>query len=90
MQSILENIDKRSFWDIDLSKINTETHKRFIIERVFERGKMDDLYKIIAFYGIENVKKELINSSSLRQNTINLACLLFNLSPDEFKNYAAH
>ncbi|MFA6159463.1 MAG: hypothetical protein WC678_00015 [Parcubacteria group bacterium] len=43
------------FWDIDRKKLNPKKYKKFIIQRILEKGDLDDLCWAKNFYG----KKEL-------------------------------
>lgn len=44
-------IRKVVFWDVDLSSLDWEKHKDFIIERVKERGNEFEKQKVAAYYG---------------------------------------
>ncbi len=35
--------DRRIFWDVDFEKIDYDGRAAFVIERVFERGDVDDI-----------------------------------------------
>ena len=39
------------FWDTKIETINFLEHRRFVINRVFERGNEDEVCEIIRFYG---------------------------------------
>ena len=40
---IINGINPRYFWDIDMSKLDIIVAKRLIIERVFSLGKLDEM-----------------------------------------------
>lgn len=44
------------FWDINIENLDFQKRKRFVIERVFERGNDSEIKEIIQFYGIEDCK----------------------------------
>ena len=52
-------ISKVLFWDTDIDKIDWQKYKRYVINRVFERGSENEINEIISFYGKEDVKKIL-------------------------------
>ena len=57
-QTELKTLQKQYlFWDIDIKTIDPIKHKSFIIERILERGDLDDFKWIIDFYGKKLVKK---------------------------------
>jgi len=43
------------FWDTDIRKINWETQKEAVIERILKRGNEDEKREISKFYGIDIV-----------------------------------
>ena len=53
----LKNIRKVLFWDTDFSQIDWERNKSAIIKRIFERGNDQEIYEIIAFYGLPTIKR---------------------------------
>lgn len=64
----LSLLRKVLFWDVNFDKIDFITRKRYVIERVFERGNNEEILEIISFYG----KKECIRiiKSANRLNQI--------------------
>ena len=55
MQKLTKPYDnKRIFWDVDSEKLDYEKKAGFIIERVFERGDVEDIRMCRRFYGDEN------------------------------------
>ena len=53
------------FWDINISELSFEDSSDWIIERVFDRGSLDEVISVINYYGKENVKKTIIGSPSI-------------------------
>ncbi len=51
------------FWDSDLQQIDFQANRRYVINRIFERGNDTELSEIIRFYG-RNTILENINSDS--------------------------
>lgn len=43
------------FWDTSLDKIDFKEHRRYVVNRVFERGTEDEIQEIIRFYGREAI-----------------------------------
>ena len=79
--------NKRIFWDIDSEKLDYEKKAGFIIERVFERGDVEDIRMCRRFYGDEKLKEVLTNAKWLMPYTISLAVALFNNQPEDFRCY---
>lgn len=55
----LNKIRSVLFWDTDINFIDWQKQRRAIIQRVFERGNDGEIKEIIAFYGKDEVVKEL-------------------------------
>jgi hypothetical protein len=88
MQKPIKPYDhKRIFWDIDSEKLDFEKKASFIIERVFERGDVEDIRMCRRFYGDEKIKAVLINAKWLTRHTIFLAAALFNNQPQDYRCY---
>ncbi len=79
------NISKRAFWDIDYEAIDWNSNSQYLIIRVIERGKLQDIINLLKYYGKEKVKNELLTASKLPQRTYNFALTYFGLKKEDFK-----
>ena len=79
--------NKRIFWDVDCEKLDFEKKASFIIERVFERGDVEDIRMCRRFYGDEKIAIALMNAKWLMPHTVYLAAALFNNQPEDYKCY---
>lgn len=79
--------NKRIFWDVDSEKLDYEKKASFIIERVFERGDVEDIRMCRRFYGDEKVQVVLLNAKYLPERRIYLASAIFNKPLSEFRCY---
>jgi len=61
------------FWDVDFEKIDYDKRADFVIERVFERGDVEDIRQCRRYYGDEKVKEALTCAKWLRKDTVYLA-----------------
>lgn len=77
----------RIFWDVDPEKMDYNSKASFIIERVFERGDVEDIRMCRRFYGDEKIANVLVNAKWLSLSTIYLAAALFNNKPESYKCY---
>ncbi len=80
-------IRSQYFWDVDVQKIDPEKSKRFIIERVFSLGTLNDVSNLIRFYGNDAIKNVLKELSYLDAKTLNFVSLYFDLPLKSFKCY---
>jgi nicotinamide mononucleotide adenylyltransferase len=79
--------DKRIFWDVDFEKLNYETKASFIIERVFDRGDVEDIRQCRRFYGDEKIKVVLLNTKFLSLGRIHLASAVIDEPLNAFRCY---
>lgn len=52
-------LNKRMFWDVDFEQIDFNNRHRFVIERVFERGDVEDIRELRRFYGMKWLRRRL-------------------------------
>jgi hypothetical protein len=79
--------NKRIFWDVDADKMDVYAKANFIIERVFDRGDVEDIRYCRRFYGDEKVKEALLEVKSLRYKRIHLASAIINEPLEAFRCY---
>ena len=46
---------RRIFWDVDYDKLDYDAKANLVIERVFERGDVEDIRNCRRYYGDERV-----------------------------------
>ena len=79
--------NKRIFWDVVFKNINYDTKANFVIERVFERGDLDDIRNCRRYYGDEKITEALMNAKFLPEHTIYFASAVFNKPLKDFRCY---
>ena len=79
--------NKDIFWDVNFENINYDAKANFVIERVFERGDVDDIRNCRRYYGDEKLRHTLTNAKWISLSTIYLACALFNNQLTDYKCY---
>ena len=84
-KKIKPNISKRAFWDIDYNSIDWDNNSQYLIIKVIERGKLQDLFELIKYYGKEKIKNELLSASILPQRTFDFTRTYFGLNKENFK-----
>lgn len=77
--------NKRIFWDVDFEKINYDTKANFVIERVFERGDVEDIRNCRRYYGDKKITEALLNAKFLPEVTMYLASAVINKPITEFR-----
>jgi hypothetical protein len=87
MQKQKPILDKRIFWDVDFAKLDYDGKASFIIERVFERGDVEDIRQCRRYYGDEKVAAALLNAKFLPLQTIYLAAAVVDRPLTDFRCY---
>lgn len=82
---LLNKLDKRYFWDIDVGNLDPKKSKQIIIERIFQLGDIDDMKAIMVFYGEDVTLDVLRNLNYLDPKTLNLVSKLFNEPRENFR-----
>ena len=84
---MIPHFNKRLFWDVNFENLDFQKKANFIIERVFERGDVEDIRTCRRYYGDKKIKDVLTHSKWLPLNTIYLACALFDNELTDYKCY---
>lgn len=79
--------NKRIFWDVDFEKIDYDSKANFVIERVFERGDVDDIRNCRRYYGDKKVSEALLNAKFLPETRMYLASAVINKPLKDFRCY---
>ena len=79
--------NKHIFWDVNFEALDYDKKSSFIIERVFERGDVDDIRQCRRYYGDERISNVLTNAKRLSLASIYLACALFNNELTDYRCY---
>ena len=79
-----------AFWDVDKTKLDFSRDKDFVLSRMLKRGTLDDVLKVISFYGLKEAKKVLTSNKYLSREAMYLAHLLLDTLIKHFSAHAAH
>ena len=58
-----------------------------VTKRVIERGTIEDFYSLLNLYGVENVKKAIMQIPWLSDKDMNFAAKIFNIKKEELLYY---
>ena len=87
MQKAKPILDKRIFWDVDFDKIDYDKKWKTVIERVFDRGDINDIRQARRYYGDEKVIQALTSAKYLFDETINFCSAIFETPKEKFRCY---
>jgi hypothetical protein len=79
--------DRRIFWDVDYDKMDLDLKANFVIERVFERGDVEDIRQCRRYFGDDKVTTALLNAKFLPEHTIHLASAVIDKPITDFRCY---
>jgi hypothetical protein len=79
--------NRRIFWDVNYDKMDLDLRANFVIERVFERGDVEDIRQCRRYYGDEKVTTALLNAKFLPEHRIHLASAVIDKPLTDFRCY---
>ena len=82
---IVHKLPKHLFWDSDLSLLDDVEHHEKIIIRTFERGDLEDIALVMAYYGREICADVLKNAFSLNESAIIFASTFLGIAKADFE-----
>jgi hypothetical protein len=74
-------------WEYDLDQLNWEDMRTLVVQRVVERGRMNDFYAILNLYGLKGVQDAIKQIAYLNPKDIAFVCSVFNLKKEDLKCY---
>ena len=87
MSEYIKSLSPTLFWDVDCKTLDDEKHRRFVIGRVLERGKMQDWIKTKEKYGLSLVVHEAQQMRSLDPRSLAFIACLGKVEKDTFRCY---
>lgn len=81
------DFSKTLFWDSNLSLLNLQQHKSYIIERVVTRGGYHDWKELFSIYRPEEIKEQVVNIKTLDPKTLNFLSIYFSVPKSDFVCY---
>jgi len=78
---------KSLFWDVNVESIDLQKHKLSVIERITQRGRLEEFRALLQFYGKETVKETLLNVRHLDKVTLAFCSSYFKVPETEFRCY---
>jgi hypothetical protein len=81
------DISAKAFWDTKFEHLDYQQHKDYIIAKVFEFGKWEDMIEVTRFYGEKEVKKALVKYPFFFPDTISFISIIFNTPKEQLACY---
>lgn len=87
MSKFIQSLSPSLFWDVDPNEIDEHAHCRYIIQRVLERGSLDDIRKTISHYTMPFMISQAQQIRTLDPVTLAFAACLGNVKEETFRCY---
>ena len=75
------------FWDADPSDLDFDRNRRYVVQRVLERGTVDDLGKVFRLYGMNGVVETAKTLRTLEPRALALVACIANEPKENFRCY---
>jgi hypothetical protein len=79
--------NKAMFWDVDVEHLDYDKRTNWVIERVFDRGDIEDIRQCRRYYGDEKVREALTNAKWMRKEIFYLAMAVLNNQESDYRCY---
>jgi hypothetical protein len=79
--------NKRIFWDVVFESLDYDAKASFVIERVFERGDVEDIRNCRRYYGDELVTQTLLKAKYLPERRLYSASAVIKRPLKDFACY---
>ena len=89
MSDFIQGLSPSLFWDVDPSEIDEQVHCRYVIQRVLERGSLDDIRVTISQYTLPFMISQAQQIRSLDPVTLAFAACIGNVKEESFRCYAS-
>lgn len=78
---------KSLLWEYNADVINYQKMRDIIVQRVIERGRLNDFYAILNMLPLKDIKQSIKKIPYLNPKDLAFVCAVFNLDKKELKCY---
>ena len=89
MNEFIKSLSPKLFWDVDPNEIDEKAHCRYIIQRVLERGSLDDIRATISHYTMPFMIAHAQQIKALDPVTLAFAACIGNVKEETFRCYSS-
>ena len=87
MNSLAKQLTPEIFWDVNISDMDDDLHRRFIIQRVLERGTLEDFRRTRDHYTLAVMVAEAQKMRHLEPKALAFIACLGNVPEESFRCY---
>ena len=85
--STIPNLSATAFWDVAFDQLDVEADSLFVMNKVFNYGLWADIIAVLNYYGLERVKREIVQVAYLKKTALSFLCVILDLAESDFKAY---
>ena len=86
-QSYISQLSPVLFWDIDREQMDVERHSAGLIQRVLERGNLQDWRLTRDFYGMDRIVADCKRLRTLDPMALSFICMLSDTKKEDYRCY---
>lgn len=83
----IKNMSSYLFWDVDVSSIEFDKHKAYIVQRVLEYGLLDDWKKLTDTISLNEIVETCKQLRTLDPKALSFISLISKTPIEEFRCY---
>lgn len=83
----INQLSDHLFWDVDRSKLDLNTHFRFVLQRILSYGLMRDWNLFYNEFGIKRITEEAKEIRNMDERSLHFIAHLSGLDIHDFKCY---
>jgi hypothetical protein len=78
-------IRKSLLWEYDLESFDWHNMRNVVVQRVIERGRMDDFYAVLNLYGLKETKEAIKQIPYFNPRDISFVCSVFGFKKNDLQ-----
>ena len=86
-ESYIEKLSDSLFWDMDKSQLDVEAHSPGLIQRVLERGTLQDWRLTRDFYGMDRIVNDCKRLRTLDPMALSFICAMSDTNKEDYRCY---
>ena len=81
------NVRQALLWEYDMEQFDWQNMRTIVVQRVVERGFMQDFYAILNLYGLKGVKEAIKSIPYLNPKDQTFVCNIFGIKKEDLACY---
>jgi len=86
-QTYIESLSQYLLWDMDKKQLDAAKHSVQLIQRILERGTLDDWKLTRDFYGMDKIVTDCKRMRTLNPKALSFICALSDTKKEDYRCY---